>query len=244
MLIEQTLTKLRELGLSGMLNSYETRILKPDHKDLSFGDLFGLLVDDEYLYRQNVKQKRLLQQAHMKLSSASLEDIDYRNSRGLVKTDILNLQNVEWLNKHYNILISGRTGSGKSYLACAFGNWACRNGYTTLYYRWPRLLGDMLAAKGEGNYLRHLKKLAKVDLLIIDDFGLNVLTDLEKKDFMEIIEDRYMSGSTIIASQLPIKKWHEYINEPTLADAICDRLFHIAYTFELDGPSMRKQLKK
>lgn len=241
MLMEQTLRKLKELGLHGMLKSYEERIIKPDYRDLSFSDFFGILVDDEYLYRQNARQKRLLSQAHLKISSASIEDIDYRHTRGLNKTEVLNLQNEEWLKKHYNILITGPTGVGKTYLACAFGSWACRNGWTVLYYRWPRLLGDMLSAKGEGNYLRHLNKLGKTGLLIIDDFGINALTDMEKKDFLEIIEDRYMSGSTIITSQLPLKEWHEYINEPTIADAVCDRLFHIAYTFELKGTSMRKK---
>ena len=203
-----------------------------------------LLVEDEFIHRKGVSQKRLLKNAKLKISSACLENIDYQHSRGLVKTKILNLENQEWIENHQNILITGPTGVGKTYIACAFGQWACRRGYSTLYYRWPRLLGDILASKGEGNYLKHLNKLAKANLLIIDDFGLNTVTDQDRKDFLEIVEDRYMSGSTIITSQLPTNDWHEYIGEATISDAVCDRLFHVAHKFELKGGSMRKNLKK
>jgi len=133
---------------------------------------------------------------------------------------------------------------GKSYLACAFGQWACRQGYTTAYYRWPRFLGEVLAAKGQGDYLKHLRYLAKVQLLIIDDFGINAMTESDRKDFLEVVEDRYMARSTIIASQLPCSVWHEFIGEATVADAICDRLFHVAYKLELKGGSMRKNPSK
>jgi len=225
----------------GMSKSFQERRLKPDHQDLSQDEFIGLLIDDEYLQRQNNRQHRLLQRAKLKISSAALEDIDYQQGRGLLKTRILSLQNNQWLEKHQNILISGPTGVGKSYLACAFGQFACRNNFTVHYSRWPRMLGDILAARGEGNYVKYLQKLTKVDLLIIDDFGLNSLSETDKKDLMEIIEDRYMSGSTIIASQLPIKDWHAFIGDPTLADAVCDRLFHVAHKFELKGGSMRKK---
>jgi DNA replication protein DnaC len=244
MLIEQTLQKLYDLKLSGMANILKEKLNRPDHKDLTHEEFIGLLIDAEWIDRQNKKLGRFLKDAHLKMPSACLEDIDYQHPRGLLKTKLLNLQNQGWLEQHQNILITGPTGLGKSYLACAFGQWACRQGHTTLYYRWPRLLGDMLAARGEGNYLKHLRKLAKVKLLIIDDFGMNALSELEQKDFMEVIEDRYMTSSTIITSQLPTKDWHEYIGEPTLADAICDRLFHVAHIFELKGGSMRKQPPK
>jgi len=237
----QTITKMHEMKLHGMARSFQDRRAKPDHQDLSHDDFIGLLIDDEHIQRQNNRQRRLLQMAKLKFSSAALENIDYQQSRGLLKTKIAGLQNSQWLEKHQNILISGATGVGKSYLACAFGQWACRNGFTAHYGRWPRMLGDILAAKGEGNYLKYLQKLTKVNLLIIDDFGINSMSDTDKKDLMEIIEDRYMTGSTIIASQLPVKDWHAFIGDPTIADAVCDRLFHIAHKFELKGGSMRKK---
>lgn len=241
--IEQTISKLNEMKLVGMSQAYQERRIKPDHKDLSFDEFFGLVVDDEHLYRKNKRLKRLLKRSRLKISAASLEEIDYNQQRGLLKTNVVNLQNTSWLENHMNILITGPTGVGKTYLACAFGNWACRNGFTTAYFRWPRLFGDMLASRGEGGYLKHLRRLEKVDLLIIDDFGLNALSDTDRKDFLEIIEDRYMAGSTIIAGQLPIKDWHEFIGDPTIADAVMDRLLHVSYKFEMKGVSMRKKQK-
>mgnify|MGYP001561072627 CR=1 FL=1 len=236
----QTIDRLYEMNLTGMAKSFEKRHQQPDHQDLSFDDFFSLLVEDEYVYRLNNRQKRLLQQAKFKYPSACLEALDYHQGRHLIKTQIVNLQNTKWIDKHQNILITGSTGVGKSYLACAFGTWACRQGYGAHYYRWPRLFGDMLAARGEGTYLQYLKKLAKCPVLIIDDFGLGSLTPDDAKDFLEIVEDRYMAGSTIISSQLPLNQWHSYLADPTIADAVCDRLFHVAYKFELKGGSMRK----
>jgi len=243
MLKEQTLNKLNEMGLCSMAKSFEEKILRPDHRDISFEEFFGLVVDDEYIYRKNQKLARLLQLAKLKFPSACLENIDYQATRGILKSKVLSLQNNEWIENHQNLLITGLTGVGKSYLACSFGQWVCRHGCSVLYSRWPRLLGDILAARGEGRYLRHLQKLAKVKLLIIDDFGLNSLSDTDRKDFLEIIEDRYTVGSTIITSQLPIKEWHAYIGDPTIADAICDRLFHVSHKFEMKGGSMRKKQK-
>ncbi len=237
----QTLSKMHEMKLHGMAASFQSRRVMPDHQDLTHDEFTTLIIDDEYIHRQNNRQRRLLQMAKLKFSSAALENIDYQQNRGLLKSKITALQNNQWLEKHQNILISGPTGVGKSYLACALGQWACRYGFTVYYNRWPRMLGDILAARGEGLYLKHLQKLTKVDLLIIDDFGLNSLADTDKKDLMEIIEDRYMTGSTIIASQLPIKDWHAFIGDPTIADAVCDRLFHVAHKFELKGDSMRKK---
>ena len=241
--IEESLTKLKKMRLYGMADSLLRRINQPDHQDLSFEEFLGLVIDDEYLRRKNNKYARFLNQSKIKIKQARIEEIDYAASRGLLKTKVLNMQNNEWINAHQNILITGSTGVGKSYLASAFGNNACYRGYTTYYSRWPKLLGDIYASKGEGTYLKYLEKLAKVKLLIIDDFGTGKMTDNERKDLFEIIEDRYMSGSTIITSQLPLNHWHEFIGEETVADAICDRLFHIAHKFELKGESMRKKAK-
>lgn len=239
----QTITKMQEMKLHGMARSFEARRTKPDHQDLTHDEFTALLIDDEYLQRQNNRRRRLLQTAKLKFSSAALENLDYQPNRGLLKSKITALQNNHWLEKYQNILISGPTGVGKSYLACAFGQWACRNNFTVYYSRWPRMLGDILAARGEGNYLKYPQKLTKVNLLIIDDFGLNSLADTDKKDLMEIVEDRYMTVSTVIASQLPVKDWHTFIGDPTIADAVCDRLFHVSHKFELKGGSMRKKLE-
>lgn len=240
MIKEQTLRKLNEMRLYGLAKAFEEKTQRPDHQDLSFEEFFGLLVDEEHVYRRNQRQRRLLQLAKLKFPSACLENIDYKANRYLSKSKIIALQNNEWLGNHQNIIITGPTGVGKSYLACAFGQWACRHGLPVLYYRFPRLLGSVLAARGEGNYLRHLQKLAKIHLLIIDDFGLNSMTETDRKDLLEIVEDRYTVGSTIITSQLPTKDWHEYIGDPTVADAICDRLFPVSHKFEMKGGSMRK----
>ena len=235
-----TVQKLNEMRLYGFAKSYDERRIKPDHKDLSFDEFMALLVEDEYLYRVNNRQKRLIRQAKLKYPSACFTDIDYAHPRGLIKTKLANLQTVDWLNNAQNILITGPTGVGKSFLACCFGVWACRNGFSTYYFRWPRLLTDILQAKGEGYYLKHLNKLAKVKLLIIDDFGMSSLSDSDRKDLLEIVEDRYMTSATIITSQLPLKNWHDYVSDPTIADAVCDRLFHLANKIELTGDSMRK----
>ena len=237
----QTLTKLHEMKIHGMAKSFETNRISPKCQDLSHDEFMALLTDDEFIYRQNNRQRRLLQMARLKFSSAALESIDYSHTRGITKVKVTGLQNNQWLEKHQNILITGATGVGKSYLACAFGQWACRSGFNVYYNRWPRMLGDILSARGEGTYLKHLHKLSKVDLLIVDDFGLNSLSDTDKKDLMEIVEDRYMTGSTIITSQLPLKDWHAFIGDQTIADAVCDRLFHVAHKFELKGDSMRKK---
>ena len=179
--------------------------------------------------------------AKLKFPFACFEEIDYRTARGINKAKLASLQNDEWLLAHQNIIITGPTGIGKSFLACAFGQRACRNGRTVYYFRWSRMLSNIHAARGDGTYLKYLNKLGKVKLLIIDDFGMNSLSDTDRKDLMEVIEDRYTTASTVITSQLPVKDWHDFIGDPTIADAVCDRLFHAAHIIELKGDSMRKR---
>lgn len=241
MSISETLRKMNEMKLFGMARSLEQITGSVDRQDLSPEELLGLLVDDEYLHRKNNRLTRLLQMARLRIPQACLEEIDYRHPRGMVKSQIIGLQNADWIESSRNILIAGPTGIGKSYLASAFGQWACRQGYPALYQRSPRLFGDLYAARGEGAYLKHLGRLARVKVLIIDDFGLHAMNEQERKDFLEIIEDRYKTGATVITSQLPIKDWHEHIGDPTIADAIMDRLLHGAYKIELKGDSMRKE---
>jgi DNA replication protein DnaC len=243
MSVSETIRKMNEMKLFGMARSLDERQKTPDG-NLNAEEYLGLLVDDEYLYRKNNRLKRLLQNAKLRIPEACLEEIDYRHPRGLVKSEILRLQTTEWITSSRNVLLTGPTGVGKSYLACALGQWACRQGYSTLYQRWPRLLGDLYASRGEGAYLKRLERLSRVKVLVIDDFGLHALNDQERKDFLEIIEDRHMTNATVFTSQLPIKDWYEHIGDPTIADAILDRLLHVAYKIELKGDSMRTRKEK
>jgi DNA replication protein DnaC len=240
MLNEQTVTTMNQLKLMGMAKGFSERTGRSDHAELSHAEFVGLLVDDEKAYRQNARLSRLLKTAHLR-QAGSLEDVDYRPARGLVKQVILELSRGEWLFLRQNVLISGPTGIGKSFLACALGNQACRAGSTTLYLRFPRLIENLYAARADHSHLKLLSRLSKVNVLVLDDFGLTSLSEPERKDFLEIVEDRYQAGSTIITSQLPPKQWHAIIGEPTMADAILDRLLHQAHKIELKGDSMRKR---
>jgi DNA replication protein DnaC len=243
MMNEQTITAMNAMKLFGMAKAFPQRLAKPDHADLSHAEFVGLLVEDEKSFRDNARLARLLKKARLR-QSAALEDIDLRHSRGLTKQLVLELSAQEWMAHHQNVLITGPTGIGKSYLACALGNHACRSGYTTNYLRFPRLLENLYASRGDGTHLKLLERLAKVHILILDDFGMSPLSDFERKDFLEIIEDRYGAATTIITTQVPIKDWHQVIGDPTIADAICDRLLHKAFRIELKGDSMRKRNEK
>lgn len=242
MLSEQTLSTLNALKLFGMARGFTERLSHPKSADLSHEEFLGLLVQDEKTYRDNLRLNRLLRNAKLK-QQAALEDIDYKHPRGLNKQLLLELSSAQWILNHQNVLLSGPTGVGKSYIASALGNFAARAGYTVLYLRAPRLFETLLQAKGDGTHLKTLTKLAKVQLLILDDLFLSPLTDPERKDLLEIIEDRHRQTSTVITSQCPIKEWHHVIGEPTLADAICDRLLHHSYKIELKGDSIRKNKK-
>lgn len=239
MLNQQTIATLNALRLFGMARGFEERLKNAQHAELSHAEFVGLLVQDEKTYRDNRRLKRLLKNARLR-QPACLEDIDYRHPRGLSKQVILELSSTRWLDGRRNVLITGPTGIGKSYLACALGNFAARASYTVLYMRAPRLFETLQQARGDGSHLKTLTRLAKVQLLIIDDFLLTPPTDGERRDLLEIVEDRYQLGATVIASQCPTGDWHPNIGDPALADAICDRLFHNAYKVELKGHSMRR----
>lgn len=240
MLKEQTITTLNMLKLFGMAGGLEERLNHPSHAELSHAEFVGLLVQDEKTYRDNQRLKRLLKNARLR-QQAALEDIDYRHPRGLSKQAMLELSDTRWLDGKRNVLITGPAGIGKSYLACALGNFAARAGYTVLYLRAPRLFETLHQSRGDGSHLKTLARMAKVQLLIIDDFLLTPPSDWERRDLLEIVEERYQSDATIITSQCPIGDWYPNIGDPTLADAICDRLFHNACKIELRGDSLRRK---
>lgn len=240
MLTEQTIAILHSLKLFGMAKGLGDRLAAPSHGELSHADFVGLLVQDEKAYRDNQRLARLLKNAKLR-QQAALEDIDFSHARGLSKQVMRELGTTQWIATHRNVLLSGPAGIGKSYIACALGNAAARAGYTTLYVRAPRLFESLQHARGDGSHLKLLDKLSRVQLLIVDDFLLTPLSEWERRDILEVVEGRYDVGATVMASQCPIKDWYPAIGDPTLADAICDRLLHNAYRLELRGDSMRRK---
>jgi DNA replication protein DnaC len=242
MLNEQTFDKLYGLKLFGMTEAFKEQLQQPAIHDLSFEERFGLLVDRQWTFKEDCRLQRLLKEAKLKMN-ACVENIDYKNPRGIDKAVMMNLFSCDWIKKHQNVIISGPTGVGKTFLACALAHKACRQGYRTFYIRTPKLFYHLAIAKADGSYPKTMKKLFKTQLLVLDDFGLAPLTDLERRDLLEVIEDRNGSSSTLITSQLPIENWHEHIGDPTIADAILDRLIHNAHRINLKGGSMRKKLK-
>ena len=239
MLQQQTLDKLRQLRLTGMAQALTEQSQIPP-TDLDFDGRLALLVERECELRENRRLKRRLSQAKLG-SNACIQDIDFQSQRGLKKSVILELANGQWLTQHLNLLITGPTGCGKSYLSCALANQACLNGFTARYYRLPRLWHELKLAKAQGTYGQWLNQMAKVNLLILDDWGITVPDQEQQRDLLEILDDRYQRASTIITSQLPITHWHEYLSEATVADAILDRLLHNAIRLEMSGESMRKR---
>jgi DNA replication protein DnaC len=240
MLTHPTLNKLRALRLTGMLESLQEQLNAPDIHTLDFDERLALLVDREMTERHSRRLNARLKQAGFQ-QPATWEDIDLKSSRGLDKSLLLSLSGCQWVAQHLSCLITGPTGAGKSYLAIALAHKACREGYTARYYRLPRLLQTLHAARGDGSYPKLLKQLARFDVLVIDDWGLASLHDQAQRDLLEILDDRYNCKSTIVTSQLPVSHWHEYLGDATLADAILDRLVHNAYKIELKGESMRKK---
>lgn len=239
MLTQQTLEKMNAMKLTGMAEAFQQQLGSGECARLSFDERLGLLVDSEWTAREQRKLKRRLRSAKMRYP-ASIEDVDFKHPRGLDRQQVLSLGNCGWIQSRHNLLITGPTGIGKSYLACAFVERACRRGYSAAYVRLPRLLQQLAVARGDGSYDRLLGRLARLDLLAIDDWLLAPLRDGERRDIIEVIEDRSERASTLVASQLPAKEWHAGIGDPNLADSICDRLLHNAHRIELKGPSVRR----
>jgi DNA replication protein DnaC len=240
MLNQPTIHALRSLKLTGMADAYTQQLEQPEVQRLSFDERLALLVDRETTHRESRRQRRLLQLARLR-QSACVEDIDYQHKRGLERSVVASLIACDWIRSRHNLHITGPTGAGKSWLACAFGHQACRQGLSVRYERTPRLLDGLRIARGDGSFHRRLALLARTDLLILDDFGIKPLQQSERHDLLELIEDRHGLRSTLITSQLPIGAWHEYLNDPTVADALLDRLTSGAHRLELKGESMRKK---
>lgn len=240
MLLEQTLTLLHELRLTGMAHALDEQRGIPDIAQLSFEDRLALLIERERAARADRRLTRLLQLARFRVN-ACLEDINFRAKRGLDRALIARLASGEWIRAHQVLLLVGPTGTGKTWLACALGQSACRHGYTVRYVRLPRLLGEELGrARADGSFGKLLQQLAKTDLLILDDWGLAPLGDRERRDLLEIVEDRVGRRATLVTSQLPVEHWHEQVGDATFGDAILDRLVHHAHRITLTGGSMRR----
>lgn len=239
MLMEQTLEKLDAMKLFGMAKYLRQWMNQPKEKAMAPADLVGLLVDAEWVYRENRRLELRLQNAKFK-QQACIEDIDYAHPRGLSKPVMLDLASSRWVQSHQNIILVGPTGLGKSWLACALGQKACRDGFSVVYRRVPRLFDEMAQARADGTHPHLLRRLSKSQVLILDDFGLEPLTPAQRRDLLEVVEDRYKLGSTIVTSQLDTENWHAAIGDATVADSICDRLVHNAHKVKLGGESIRK----
>ncbi|MGA7144738.1 MAG: IS21-like element helper ATPase IstB [Desulfobacterales bacterium] len=243
MLTQPIFDKLEQLRFYGMLKALEEQMQMPDIDKLGFEERLGLLLDREMTFREDRRLKTRLRKAKLK-QNACVEDVDFRHPRKLDKILFMGLADCRWLKEHNNVLLIGPTGVGKTYLACALAQKACREGYSALYFRLPRLLHELSIAKADGRYDKLLAGIGRTDLLVLDDWGLDKFVKEQRHDLLEILEDRHGLRSTLITSQLPVKHWHDIIADPTLADAILDRLVHNAYKLVLDGDSMRKKQSK
>ncbi|HEU0149875.1 MAG TPA: IS21-like element helper ATPase IstB [Bradyrhizobium sp.] len=240
MLTHPTLDQLRALKLDGMAQAFVELAAQEEVKNLAHAEWLALLLDREVADRNTRRFQTRLRAARLRHSQAAIEDVDYRTPRRLDKALFQQLGSCRWIAEHRGLLVTGPCGVGKSWLACALAQKACRDGYTVHYARVPRLFADLDLAHGDGRFARLFRMLVKVDLLVLDDWGPDRLSASQRRDLMEIVEDRHGRGSLLITSQLPVTTWHEVIGEPTLGDAILDRIVHNAYRLELDGPSMRK----
>jgi len=240
MLLEPTIEKLVQMKLYGMAESLKSRLSRSDHADLSHADLFGLVVDDEWTHREKKRMEVLLRMAAFK-DAACLEDVDYRQERNLKKAAILELGQNAWIEQKQNLVLIGPTGAGKSYLSQALGNKACRDGYSVLYFRMSKFLMRLKTARLEGSYTLFLKRLSKARVVVLDDFGLDLIEEQAIRDFLEMLDDRQGVGSVILTTQLPVSDWHEYLGGGIIADSICDRLLSSSQRIELNSKeSMRK----
>lgn len=243
MLHHPTLEKLQTLRLSGMYSALTEQMNMPDSGTLGFEERLGLLVDREMTERQDRRLKTRLRQAKLK-HNACIEDLDYRSPRGLDKALVLQLGACRWIHEGLNLIVNGPTGVGKTWIACALAQKACREGYTALYLRLPRLFEDLSLAHGDGRYVKLMASFAKTDLIILDDWGLAKFTAEQRRDLLELFDDRHGNRSTLVTSQVPVDHWHDVIGDPTLGDAILDRLVHNAYRIDLKGESLRKRYSK
>ncbi len=240
MLTQPTLEQLTGMRLGAMAHAWQGQQEDPAMEELGFDERLALLVDAEWTDRQNKRLDRLLRAAKLRLSGACLEDIEYAKERKLEKSLLRQLAAGRWIEAHQNVVITGATGVGKTYLACALAQQACRLGYRVLYRRAPRLFDELTLARADGSYPRLLARFARTDVLVLDDWGLVPVQDMERRDLLEIMEDRHGLRSTIWTSQIPVAQWHDQVGDPTIADAICDRLLHNAHRIVLQGPSRRK----
>jgi len=241
MLTQQTVTRLHALRLDGMARAFEEQLTQPLTGNLAFEERFSLLVDRELAWRDSRRLERLLKGAKFKYPAACIEDVDTRSARGLDSRQLASLANGDWIRAGHSVLITGATGLGKTWLACALGQAACRHGFSALYTRFSRLLEELRIAHGDGSFSRRLQQLARTDLLILDDFALAPIGQPERTDLLEVLDDRTSGKATLITSQLPVDHWYAYLNDPTLADAILDRIVHGSHRLVLQGDSLRKK---
>ncbi len=240
MLTQPTIEKLNSMKLTAMAKAFADQMQCPDITQLTFEERFGLIVDHQMTDLENRRMQSRLKKAKLRLP-ASLEDLDFKQGRGLDRSTVMSLALNQWVTSHHNILVTGPTGAGKSYLACALAQKACRDGYATLYQRVPRLLQEIAVSRLDGRYAKLIAPITKCEVLILDDLLISPLTREEQRELLEIVEERYDRKATIVTSQLPVKAWHDAMQDPTLADAILDRLVHNAYKLELKGESMRRK---
>jgi len=240
MLNEQTVEKLHGMKLFGMAEGFRTQLASAEAADLSFEERFALLVDQQWTWRENRALARRLRGAKLK-ERGVIEDINYQHPRQLDRKQVRSLITSDWVRQHHNLIFIGPTGIGKSWLACALAHKACRDGFTVLHKRTAELFRDLVVAHADGSFGRLLLKLSRIDVLLLDDFAMAPLKDTERRDFLEICDDRYQRRSLILTSQVPVQHWHEQIGDPTIADSILDRIIHDAYRIELNGESLRKK---